>query len=68
MKMIQLKTTKFKGKPMPNSNNIFRLFISSTFDDFRQERAVLQTKVFPKIKDYASSQGYVFQPIDLRWE
>ena len=45
----------------------FRLFISSTFNDFRKERAVLQTKIFPKIKDYASKHGYTFQPIDLRW-
>jgi len=45
----------------------FRLFISSTFNDFRQERKVLQTKVFPLIKEYASKVGYVFQPIDLRW-
>ena len=45
----------------------FRLFISSTFDDFRHEREVLQTKVFPHIKKYASETGYVFQPIDLRW-
>jgi hypothetical protein len=45
----------------------FRLFISSTFNDFRREREVLQTKVFPHAKEYASSQGYTFQPIDLRW-
>ncbi|QOY53230.1 tetratricopeptide repeat protein [Candidatus Sulfurimonas baltica] len=45
----------------------FRLFISSTFNDFRKEREVLQTKVFPHIKDYASKEGYAFQPIDLRW-
>ncbi|WP_418640629.1 tetratricopeptide repeat protein [Sulfurimonas sp. ST-27] len=45
----------------------FRLFISSTFSDFQEERALLQTKVFPKIKEYAIEQGYSFQPIDLRW-
>jgi len=48
-------------------NKTFRLFISSTFNDFRRERAILQTKVFPEIKEYASKQGYTFQPIDLRW-
>ncbi len=48
-------------------SKIFRLFISSTFSDFAKEREVLQTKVFPYIKDHASKQGYVFQPIDLRW-
>ncbi len=45
----------------------FRLFISSTFNDFRREREVLQTEVFPHIKEYCSKKGYAFQPIDLRW-
>jgi len=45
----------------------FRLFISSTFNDFRREREVLQTEVFPHIKEYCAKKGYVFQPIDLRW-
>ena len=45
----------------------FRLFISSTFDDFTQERETLQTKVFPFVKKYAAEKGYTFQPIDLRW-
>jgi hypothetical protein len=50
-----------------NHTKAFRLFISSTFNDFRKEREVLQTKVFPFIKQYAAHRGYVFQPIDLRW-
>lgn len=52
---------------MQNNSKTFRLFISSTFSDFQKEREVLQTKVFPKIKEYCSSNGYTFQPIDLRW-
>ena len=50
-----------------NNSKTFRLFISSTFSDFQAEREVLQTKVFPEIKEYCSSKGYTFQPIDLRW-
>lgn len=50
-----------------SNKKTFRLFISSTFNDFRREREILQTKVFPHIKDYATKQGYTFQPIDLRW-
>ena len=50
-----------------HDNKTFRLFISSTFNDFRRERHVLQTKVFPNIKQYAAQRGYTFQPIDLRW-
>ncbi len=49
------------------NNKTFRLFISSTFNDFRKEREILQRKVFPTIKEYASKQDYIFQPIDLRW-
>ena len=47
----------------------FRLFISSTFSDFNEERRLLQTYVFPEIKRYCSelNKGYTFQPIDLRW-
>ncbi len=50
-----------------NSSKTFRLFISSTFSDFKKEREVLQKDVFPHIKEYALSKGYTFQPIDLRW-
>ncbi len=50
-----------------NYSKTFRLFISSTFSDFKREREVLQTDVFPGIKEYALSKGYTFQPIDLRW-
>jgi hypothetical protein len=49
------------------SNNTFRLFVSSTFSDFNEERKILQTKVFPEIKRYCSSKKLIFQPIDLRW-
>jgi hypothetical protein len=45
----------------------FRLFVSSTFSDFTQERKMLQTVVFPKIKDYCRENNLTFQPIDLRW-
>jgi hypothetical protein len=50
-------------------NKTFRLFISSTFSDFNQERRLLQTYVFPYIKQYCIdlNKGYTFQPIDLRW-
>ena len=36
---------------MLNNLKTFRLFISSTFSDFQVEREVLQTKIFPDIKD-----------------
>ncbi len=49
------------------NNKTFRLFISSTFNDFRGERKALQKVVFPEIKDYCADKGLSFQPIDLRW-
>lgn len=52
---------------MQINSKTFRLFISSTFSDFQVEREILQTKVFPDIKEYCSIKGYTFQPIDLRW-
>lgn len=45
----------------------FRLFISSTFSDFSEERKLLQTEVFPEIKTYCSKNNLNFQAIDLRW-
>lgn len=45
----------------------FRVFISSTFSDFKHEREALQERVFPKLRAYCESQGARFQAIDLRW-
>ncbi|MFY9100094.1 DUF4062 domain-containing protein [Aliarcobacter cryaerophilus] len=48
-------------------NKTFRLFVSSTFGDFKKERDVLHKKVFPKVDKYCNKNGFSFQPIDLRW-
>jgi WD40 repeat protein len=45
----------------------FRLFVSSTFADFTQERELLQSKVFPNLDAYCAVKGYQFHAIDLRW-
>ena len=45
----------------------FRLFVSSTFADFAQERELLQSKVFPALDAYCAAKGYQFLPLDLRW-
>ena len=45
----------------------FRLFVSSTFGDFKLERNVLQEQVFPSLDAYCAAKGYQFYPIDLRW-
>ena len=46
---------------------IFRVFFSSTFSDFVEERNALQKKVFPQLKELCAANGTRFQPIDLRW-
>ena len=48
-------------------NKTFRLFISSTFNDFISERNVLNDEIFPVIDDFCQQHGYNFQLIDLRW-
>jgi Cdc6-like AAA superfamily ATPase len=48
-------------------NKTFRLFLSSTFNDMRAERDILQETVFPKLRSYCERHGFTFQPIDLRW-
>ncbi len=48
-------------------NKTFRLFVSSTFEDFINERNLLQKEVFPYIENYCLKNGFQFQAIDLRW-
>ena len=46
---------------------IFRVFISSTFADFVEERAALEADVFPRLRQLCQERGARFQAIDLRW-
>ena len=52
---------------MPADHRTIRLFVSSTFSDFKAERDVLQRTVFPKLQQLCLSKGLRFQAIDLRW-
>ncbi len=52
---------------MTQSSRTFRIFISSTFSDLKQERDALQKNVFPRLRDLAMTHGFRFQAIDLRW-
>ncbi len=45
----------------------FRVFVSSTFDDFETERNALQDRVFPNLREYCEARSFRFEPIDLRW-
>jgi hypothetical protein len=48
-------------------NKTFRIFVSSTFSDLKEERNALQRNVFPELKALCSQHGFRFQAIDLRW-
>lgn len=52
---------------MGPTNRQFRVFVSSTFSDFKHEREALQDRVFRNLRAYCELQGAQFQAIDLRW-
>ncbi len=54
-------------RDLPDEHPIFRVFISSTFDDFRRERDILHAEVFPRLTQWCRERGARFQAVDLRW-
>eukprot|EP00049_Salpingoeca_infusionum_P010045 m.170253 g.170253 ORF g.170253 m.170253 type:complete len:1191 (+) comp14526_c0_seq2:97-3669(+) len=48
-------------------SRVIRVFLSSTFEDFQQERDDLHAKVFPFLRKFSSSKGLLFNEVDLRW-
>jgi WD40 repeat protein len=51
----------------PRVRPVIRVFVSSTFNDLKQERNALQGVVFPNIERLCARSGFDFQAIDLRW-
>ncbi len=47
--------------------NTFRLFISSTFANLKDERDLLAQYVYPQLKRYCQGMRMQFQVIDMRW-
>lgn len=50
-----------------SSTRTFRVFISSTFADFQQERELLRERVWPELENFCKLRGASFDAIDLRW-
>jgi len=44
-----------------------RVFLSSTFRDFNEERKLLATEVFPRLNRQARDRGVELVEVDLRW-
>ena len=45
----------------------FRVFVSSTFADLKEERNALARLVYPRLWALCEARGYKFQAVDLRW-
>jgi hypothetical protein len=45
----------------------FRVFVSSTFEDFAREREALDGIVAPELRLFCQARGVDFQLVDLRW-
>ena len=52
---------------MAQTSKTFRVFVSSTFSDLKDERNALQKDVFPELRKLCQQHGCRFQAIDLRW-
>jgi len=52
---------------MSMTGRTFRIFVSSTFSDLKEERNALQERVFPRLRELCRQHGCSFQAVDLRW-
>ena len=50
-----------------SGNQVIRVFLSSTFVDFQEERSLLVKQVFPSLRRRARSRGVEIVDVDLRW-
>jgi NACHT domain- and WD repeat-containing protein len=48
-------------------NRTFRVFVSSTFEDFQTERELLRERVWIELESFCKLRGATFEAIDLRW-
>ena len=48
-------------------SRLIRVFLSSTFRDFMEERDLLVKQVFPRLRQKAKRRGVELVDVDLRW-
>ena len=61
------QTVKPKKAVIKRKKREIRVFVSSTFRDFKQEREQLIKKTFREINGICSERGVFFTYVDLRW-
>ena len=52
---------------MSSKSRVIRVFLSSTFKDFAEERDLLVKKVFPELRRLCRERQVDLVDIDLRW-
>jgi hypothetical protein len=55
------------GNASRSDSRVIRVFLSSTFSDFMQERDLLVKQVFPELRRKARERGVEVVDVDLRW-
>ena len=53
--------------PMNEKSRVIRVFLSSTFRDFGEERDLLVKKVFPELRRLCRQRQVELVDVDLRW-
>ncbi|MDO8605585.1 MAG: DUF4062 domain-containing protein [Phaeospirillum sp.] len=55
------------ARRLGEADNVCRVFISSTFEDLKEERSRLAQRVFPALRDRFAGEGVTVVDVDLRW-
>ena len=55
------------ASPLRQQERVIRVFISSTFQDMKEERDELIKRVFPKLREICNKRGVTWGEVDLRW-
>ena len=59
--------SSLQGSEEIDSSPVVRVFLSSTFRDFMEERDLLVKQVFPRLRQKAKRRGVELVDVDLRW-